>query len=595
MAEVHIEDNVEGRVEGSESSEGGLEGKLGDEALNSPNIPEAEEGQPMVVIRRASTAVVTQTEAQPVSAAALSARKALAVGDLVRCKIVQLNAQVALLFLEDSHVEGMVDLSELHDEEGILRLGIGDALDAYIIEMGAKGIILSRKLPEKFQVLAKLKKAQEEKTPVEGLVLTAKKTGLEVAIEQVRAFCPLSQIDMGTPGNLDGLVGEKLLFRVMKLRGQQRVLLSRRAVLEEALQSKVAALRSELAEGKVLKGVVTHLREFGAFVDLGGIEGLVPLLELSHRRVHHPSEVTSPGALVEVKVLRIEPPNPPETKGRITLSLKQCQAEPWSQAASQLQTGATYTGKVVRMAPFGAFVELFPGVDGLLHISELGPKRVAHPKEVLSIGQELQVVLDSFSVEEHRASLRMQKSAPAMEFPAFSSLTQESPKPASPEEEASLLIVKKPLEPREVPREEKVLPPRPPREARQPPREASKPKEPREAKAPRELRLRVGDITAAKIERIEPAGLWVSFEQKQGFIPSAETATARGSDLKRAFQLGQEVRAEVLNISPGEWRLSIAKAQKTEERKTLESFRQQQQNAVGFGTLADKLKNLKLG
>jgi small subunit ribosomal protein S1 len=485
----------------------------------------------------------------------------------VHGKILQLNAQMALVALDEPHMEAMIELSELHDEEGILRLGVGDVLDAYIIEMGAKGIILSRRLPERFQVLAELKRAQEEKRPVEGLVLTAKKTGLEVAIEQVRAFCPLSQVDVGTPESLEKFIGEKLLFHVMKVKGQQRVLLSRRLLLEEALQAKAVALRSELEEGKILKGVVTHLREFGAFVDMGGIEGLVPIVELSHRRVHHPSEVLSEGDTVEVKVLRIESANPPEqTKERITLSVKQCQAEPWSQAP--LKVGAPYTGKVVRLAPFGAFVELFPGVDGLLHVSELGPKRVTHPKEMLSIGQELQVVLDSFSVEEHRASLRMPQSAPTLEFPTFSSLTQESPA-------------------------EPPSPPAPPSPSPAPLEEATVVvvKEPRV----REPRLRIGELITAKIERIEPSGLFVSFGQKQGFIPSNETATARGTDLKRAFQLGQEVQAEILDISPGEWRLSIAKAQKTEERKTLETFRQQQKNAVGFGTLADKLKNLKLG
>jgi ribosomal protein S1 len=298
--------------------------------------------------------------------------------------------------------------------------------------------------------------------------------------------------------------------------------------------------------------------------------------------------VVSPGELVEVKVLRVEPSKPPEQmKERITLSMKQCQENPWSQAAPQLQVGAPYTGKVVRMAPFGAFVELFPGVDGLLHISELGAKRVGHPKEVLSIGQELQVLLETFSVAERRASLRLFQGAAGMEFPAFSSLTQEAPAEAEPSstplptppEEVSVLIVKEPREQR-------------PREPQ--PREFQ-PREPQREPQPREPRFRVGDFITAKIERIEPSGLLVSFGQKQGFIPSSETATARGSDLKRAFQLGQEVQAEVLSMSAGEWRLSISKAQKTQERKTLETFRQQQQNAVGFGTLADKLKNVKLG
>ena len=585
------------------AEEGKVENKSEEQAANvhgAEAAKPAEAVQPMVVIRRASAAVVTQTGPElPENASAAAAslgRKVLSIGEAVCGKIVQLNAQVALVFLDEPHVEAVIDLSELHDEVGILRLGVGDELNAYVIEMGAKGIILSRRLPEKFRMMAALRQAQESKKPVEGLVLAAKKTGLEVAVEQVRAFCPLSQVDLSVPDNLDGFVGEKLLFQVMKVKGQQRVLLSRRSLLEEALLAKAAALRGELEEGKVLKGVVTHLREFGAFVDLGGIEGLVPLLELSHRRVQHPSELVRAGEVVEVKILRMEPPHPPEGKERITLSMKQCQEEPWSKAASQLRVGAQYTGKVVRMAAFGAFVELFPGVDGLLHISELGTKRVAHPKEVLSIGQELQVVLDSFSVEEHRASLRMFQSAPVMEFPAFSSLTQEPSAPPALPEEKSMVVVREPREPREARESRGAREPREPREARGPreARETREAREARESREPREARLRVGGITEVKIERIEPSGLFVSFGQRQGFVPANETATARGSDLKRAFQLGQEVRAEILSISPEECRFSIAKAQKTEERKTLETFRQQQQNSVGFGTLADKLKNLKI-
>ncbi|MCL2259114.1 MAG: S1 RNA-binding domain-containing protein [Cystobacterineae bacterium] len=539
-------------------------------------VREEGEVQPMVVVRRASAAVVTQAEPELEAAVvAASTRKALCIGEAVHGKILQLNAQMALLALEEPHLEAMIELSELHDEEGILRLGIGDELDAYVVEMGAKGIVLSRQLPEKFQHLAELKKAQEMRRPVEGLVLAAKKGGIEVAIEQTRAFCPSSQVELGTPKSLESFIGEKLLFHIMKVKGQ-RVLLSRRALLEEAMQDKIAVLRSELSEGKILKGVVTHLRDFGAFVDIGGLEGLVPLLELSHRRIHHPSEVLYAGEEVEVKILRIEPPSPPErTKERITLSVKQCQEEPWRQAAAQLRVGTEYKGKVVRLAPFGAFVELFPGVDGLLHISELGAKRVTHPKEVLSIGQELQVVLDAFSMEEHRASLRIPRRADIREFPAFDSLTQEQEKPAPlpVEPEAKHVVVRK--EPRGGERGE--------------PRERGERGEPRGGP-----RLRMGDLVMVKIERIEPSGLFVVLGQRPGFIPGNETATARGTDLKRVFQLGQEVQAEVLGVSAEEVRLSIAKAQKTEERKTLETFRQQQKASVGFGTLADKLKNLKV-
>src|SRR5262249_10987823 len=197
-------------------------------------------------------------------------RRAVRVGDRVSGKIFQLGAEVAFVELEGAKSEAMIDLDQLKDEEGILRNGVGDTVEAYVLEAGAKGIILSKSLPKGQASMAMLVEARSTGIPVEGLVLSVNKGGLEVAVGDVRAFCPASQIDVHFVGKLDQLVGERFKFRVMEVRGKN-VVLSRRAIIEEELKARAEETRKSLAEGKVIKGKVTGTRDFGAFVDLGGI------------------------------------------------------------------------------------------------------------------------------------------------------------------------------------------------------------------------------------------------------------------------------------------------------------------------------------
>src|SRR5262249_20677838 len=231
------------------------------------------------------------------------------VGEKVSGTIFQLGADTAFLTLSTSKTEAMISLDELKDEEGILRFGVGDAVEAHVIEAGAKGIYLSKSLPKGSATLEMLSTARATGIPVEGLVLAVNKGGLEVAIGDVRAFCPVSQIDVHYVEHPEGLVGERHRFKVVEVRGK-KVVISRRAVIEEELKALAAETRKSLAEGKVVRGKVTNLREFGAFVDLGGIEGMIPVSEIAHARIGHPSEVLKAGDEVEVEVLRIEPPNP---------------------------------------------------------------------------------------------------------------------------------------------------------------------------------------------------------------------------------------------------------------------------------------------
>lgn len=468
-------------------------------------------------------------------------RRQFRVGERVKGKIFQLGADTAFVSLGGKS-EAMIDLRELMDEEQILRFGVGDEIEAHVVETGAKGIILSRQLSKGAASLAALAEARLSGIPVEGLVLSVNKGGLEVAVGDVRAFCPASQVDLRFIGKLDEFVGEKLQFRVMEIR-ERNVVLSRRALLEEEQKAKAAETRKSLAEGKVVQAKVTSVRDFGAFVDLGGVEGLIPVSELSHVRVGHPSEVVKVGDDVEVEVLKIEPPNPnspdkAKQKERITLSMRARMEDPWKVAAAELKEGDRVKGKVVRLQPFGAFVELRPGVDGLIHISALSERRIAHPRDVVQVGQEVTVAVEKIDPNEKRIGLR---------------LVSED--------------------------------------------EASRPVEPKAKAEPSAPRPKVGQLVTGTIDRIEPYGVFLTFPGGKGLVPASETGTERGTDMKRAFQLGQELKVQVVEIEgSGKIRLSVVAAQKAEERADLEAWKSSQKagGGKGFGTLGDLLRGRKL-
>jgi small subunit ribosomal protein S1 len=478
------------------------------------------------------------------------------VGDKVKAKIFQLGADTAFVTLGGKS-EAMIDLNELKDDEGILRFGVGDEIEAHVVETGAKGIILSRKISKGAASLQILSEARSSGIPVEGLVIAVNKGGLEVAVGEIRAFCPSSQVDVRFVGKLDQFVGEKLLFRVTEVK-ERNVVLSRRALLEEEMKVKAEELKKDLAPGKVLKGTVTGVREFGAFVDIGGLEGMIPVSELSHQRVQHPSDVVKVGDLLEVEVLRMEAaqPNSPDKgkhKDRITLSLRARQEDPWKAAIEELKEGTRTKGKVVRLQAFGAFVELRPGVDGLIHVSALSDRRIAHPRDAVKVGDEVEVVVEKTDLNEKRIGLRLVKDG---------NVVGEGGAAPAPKE-----------------REERP----------------AKPEGGGEPSAPKPRR---GMIVMGKVERIEPFGVFVNFAGGKGLIPASETGTERGTDLKRVFPLGKEVKAEIIEMEGSKLKLSITAATRSEERADLEAWKKTQKpesggGKKGFGTLADKLKGFK--
>jgi len=319
--------------------------------------------------------------------------KAPAVGDRVEGPVIAIQEDLVFIDL-GGKVEGVIEPAALVDEAGELHLDIGDRIAATVTGIdGETGQVrLGSQHGRRLHDAAGLEQAFRDGLPVDGLVTGVIKGGLQVQVAGVKAFCPASQADLRFVEDLSTFVGEHLSFRITKLEAGRHtnLVVSRRALLEEERRVLAEQTRDRLEVGAVLEGRVSTLKDFGAFVDLGGIEGLVHVSELAHGRVRHPSEVLSIGQPVTVSVLRIEPAKGPKQSERIALSIRALARDPWQDAAERFPVGAQVGGRVTRTEPFGAFVELEPGLEGLVHISELDAgRRVNHPDEVVKAGERV--------------------------------------------------------------------------------------------------------------------------------------------------------------------------------------------------------------
>jgi small subunit ribosomal protein S1 len=264
--------------------------------------------------------------------------------------------------------------------------------------------VLSRKLAKGVRDRELLQEAARSRIPVEGRVIERNKGGFTVEVAGLRAFCPISQIELRFCDNPDVHLGQRYSFLITKYEMEGRrpdVVVSRKALLQAEADRLAEELRKTLKEGDVVSGTVVNIRDFGAFVDLGGLEGLLPISELSHSRVGKVSDVLSVGEEVHVQVVSFD-----RAKDRISLSLKRLEADPWDEAMRDFPQGTRLMARVVRLQPFGAFVELTPGLDGLIHVSNMNaPERVQHPRDLLKEGQEVQVEVLSVDPEKRRIAL----------------------------------------------------------------------------------------------------------------------------------------------------------------------------------------------
>ncbi len=330
-----------------------------------------------------------------------SSRPVLEVGQVVKGRVIQIGAESVFVDVGGKG-EAWIDRGELVDEEGRLRVGVGDEIEATVVSTRDE-IRLSHKLRQGAQAREALAVAADTGVPVEGKVAAVIKGGYEVTVAGLRAFCPFSQMDLRRVDVPEEYVGRVLEFRIVTFAEKGRnIVVSRRRLLEERAAEAAEETRKKVIPGALLPGVVVSLADFGAFVDLGGVQGLVPVSEISHSRVIRPADRLRIGEPVTVKVLRVD-----EEKGRISLSLKALEGDPWAAVPGRLRERQVVRGRAVRATEFGIFVELLPGVDGLLHVSEIPRSRQVALREAATAGAEVTVMIVSLDADKRRVGLAL--------------------------------------------------------------------------------------------------------------------------------------------------------------------------------------------
>jgi len=306
--------------------------------------------------------------------------------------------------------EGQVPLAEFLDHEGKVAVKEGDEVDVYFegTETENGTVMLSHAKAEKFKIWRELERAFQDETPVEGVILGKVKGGLQVDIG-VAAFLPGSHVDLRPARNLDRYVGQRGRFQILKFnRARGNVVVSRRAVIERERASLKEQTLKVLEEGVILEGTIKNITDYGAFVDLGGIDGLLHITDMAWGRLQRPSEVVKVGDKVKVVVLKYDP-----SRERVSLGMKQIMPDPWTKAAESYPVGARFRGKVVSVTDYGAFVELEKGVEGLIHVSEMTwSKRAVHPSKVVNVGDYVEVQVLGVDEANRRISLGLKQTEP---------------------------------------------------------------------------------------------------------------------------------------------------------------------------------------
>ena len=325
-------------------------------------------------------------------------------GEIVKSKVLRMTESHVILDVGFKS-EGAVSIDEFKDPESMKA---GDEIDVLLerLEDEDGSIVLSKKKADFMRVWEKIRQAYEDDEPVEGTLQKKIKGGVVVDLMGVDAFLPGSQIALRRVPNIDELLGQAYKFKIIKLNKRRRnIVVSRRVILEAERAHKREFLMKELEVGQSRKGIVKNVTDFGAFIDLGGVDGLLHITDMSWGRVSHPSEMVELGQEIEVKVLDID-----WDRERISLGLKQLNEYPWENVAEKYPVGARVQGKVVSITNYGAFVELEPGIEGLVHISEMSwTRNVRHPSKVVSIGETIEAVVLKVDPQEEKISLGMKQ------------------------------------------------------------------------------------------------------------------------------------------------------------------------------------------
>ncbi len=330
-------------------------------------------------------------------------------GEVVTGKIISVDKDYVLVDIGYKS-EGQISIHEFKGEDGEIKAEVGDSVEVMVEwwDDEEEVVILSKEKAEKIKIWDEIKKAHDENGTVEGVISNRVKGGFSVDIG-VQAFLPGSQADLRPIRNLDEMVGKTFDFKILKYnRKRSNIVLSRRVILEEERKAARAATLASIEEGKVMNGVVKNITEYGVFVDLGGVDGLLHITDISWGRVKHPSELFSIGDEITVKVLSLD-----LEKERVSLGMKQLTEDPWVSAAEKYPVESRITGKVVSLTDYGAFVELEEGIEGLIHVSEMSwTRKIRHPSKVVSVGDEVEAVVLDIKPESRRISLGMKQVVP---------------------------------------------------------------------------------------------------------------------------------------------------------------------------------------
>ena len=328
-------------------------------------------------------------------------------GSVVKGKIIAIEAGQAIIDV-GYKMEGRVDVKEFANPGEAPEIAVGDEVEVYLrAAENARGeAVISREMARREEAWDRLEKAYAGDARVEGAIFGRVKGGFTVDLGGAVAFLPGSQVDVRPVRDAGPLMGLKQPFQILKMdRRRGNIVVSRRAILEESRAEQRAEVIGNLAEGQAVEGVVKNITEYGAFVDLGGVDGLLHVTDMAWRRLNHPSEILSIGQTVQVQVVKIN-----KETHRISLGMKQLQDDPWNTVATQYPLDSVHTGRVTNIPDYGAFVELEPGVEGLVHVSEMSwTKKNVHPGKIVSTSQEVEVMVLEIDESKRRVSLGLKQ------------------------------------------------------------------------------------------------------------------------------------------------------------------------------------------
>ncbi|HAJ27609.1 MAG TPA: 30S ribosomal protein S1 [Syntrophus sp. (in: bacteria)] len=329
----------------------------------------------------------------------------LQLGEVVQGKVIQINPDMVMVDV-GWKTEGYIPAKELRDEHGNISIAVGDRVEVFVDRRDGDGnLVLSKDKAARLKIWDDVKYACENSTTMKGIVIERVKGGLSVDIG-IPAFLPGSQVDIRPIRDLDQFVGQTIDFNVIKYdRKRNNVVLSRRVILEKHREEEKRVTLENIQEGNIVEGIIKNITDYGIFIDLGGIDGLLHITDISWGRISRPADTFSKGQRIMVKVMSFD-----REKERVALGLKQLTDNPWETIHEKYPVGAVMEGKVVNLTDYGAFIELEPGVEGLVHISEMfWTREIRHPSKVLSPGQQVQVMILEVKTDEKRISLGLKQ------------------------------------------------------------------------------------------------------------------------------------------------------------------------------------------